>query len=594
MLSRRGLIVGSAASLAVPRAVLSASRLPHGHSIIGTPKYGASFSAFDYVNPDAPKGGLLELVRLGSFGTVNTLRYPGRPAADIRLVYDRLVLASDDEIASYYGLLAEGFAVADDFTSVEFGLEPDARWQDGRPVTAADVAFTLNVLKSEGAPFYRQALAPLRAEILDAHRLVVRNERAGDRDLLRKLATIAVHPSHLWGEGTPETIVGSGPLRVERFVAGRQLELRRDRNYWAAGKAVNVGRWNFDRVLIRSYRDANVAFEAFKAGESDMHVEADPLRWRRGFDFPAADAGRIARATTAAESAGQLNGLVFNLRRPVLALRSVREALVLAYDFETVNYTIFGGFYEPLRSVFAGTPLEASGPASVGERAILAGLSLAPGALDDPDPLPDIASLSERERLARASQLLDDAGALIRDGVRLDPDTGRPLAFDVLVTSLQAERVLPSLQNSLRRIGVTLRLVTGDSASLSNRMLSREFDLATLSWAPARLPGTAERLLWHSARRDEPNSYALSGLNSRAVDAAIEALEQARTRPALKAAGRAFDRAFRHELALLPLWRDATIRFAWWRDIARPAREAGLPPSPIDRWWAADTSDGRT
>lgn len=588
MLSRRQVIAGAVGSLALPKlGWASAGNAAHGYSVVGALKYGAGFRGFDYVNADAPKGGAIRLTRIGAFDTANTLRYPGRPPTDIRLVYDRLMLASEDEVASYYGVLAENLAVADDFSEVEFFIDGDARWQDGRPVTAQDVEFTLKTLAAEGAPYYRQVFRPVSTEVLDDKRILVRNERVGDRDLLRKLSTIPIHPEHLWRDGAAETIIGSGPLRVVEVDAPRRLVLARDQDYWGASKPANIGRWNFDRVEIEYYRDANIAFEAFKADEYDVHTETNPTRWQTGYAGPAFDRGDIERTAANGADVGTLMGLVFNMRRSPLNDRRVREALVTVFNFEPVNSNIFSGAYAPFGSVFAGTALEAVGAASTGERDVLSGTTISAAALSEPDPLAGVGEATERDRLRRADALLAEAGFSLQDGQRVDADR-TPLRLEVLVAAPAAERAIIALQSALSRIGVELVLARGDSASLSRRMLSRDFDLATLSWSPARLPGTAERLLWHSALADAPQSYALSGLKSDAVDAAIEALERARTRDALATAGRAFDRAFRHELALLPLWRNNKIRIAWWDRFGRPEEEVqGFPPSPMDRWWSA-------
>lgn len=587
MIDRRALLFGACTLPLTPHIVGAAEKsLSHGYSVLGALKYAPTFGSFDYVNPDAPKGGVLRLMRIGAFGTSDTLRYPGRPAADLRLVYDRLLVQSDDEIASYYALLADGFAVSDDFTAIEFSIDAEARWQDGRPVRADDVAFTLETLRRDGAPFYRQAFQPLTAEVLSPQRLVVCNARVGDRDVLRKLSTIPIHPQHLWRDGAAEAVVGSGPFRLERLDPPRRLTLARDPNYWAAGKAVNKGRWNFDRLEIDYYRDAHVAFEAFKAGEFDVHTETNPTRWFNSYDGPPFDRGDIVRISTDGLGVGELMGLVFNLRRPPLDDRRVREALVMTYDFERLNENLFSGAFAPFDSVFAGTPLEAVGKAGAGEREILARTGIADEALVEPDPLARLRSMSERERLRRADSLLREAGLRIVDEMRRDR-AGEPMRLEVLVTALRAERVVVALQAPLRRLGIELAIQRGDPASMSRRMLDRDFDLATLSWSPARLPGTAERLLWHSALADDTGSYALSGLKSEAVDTAIEALEVARSEDALVAAGRAFDRAFRHELAILPLWRGGTVRLAWWDRFARPdAERRGFPPSPEDRWWS--------
>lgn len=556
----------------------------HGFSPLGMLRYGPGFRHFDYASPQAPKGGTLRLVRSGAFETLDTLNYPGRPADDARLVYDRLVVASDDEPASYYGLLAETIAVAPDYGEIVFTLREAARWHDGRPVTAEDVAFTFAALKEKGAPFYRQAFRPLMVSAEDG-RVVVRNERRGDRDVLRRLATIPIHPRHLWQDSAPDMPVGSGPLRVAEASPPRRLVLERVADYWGKDLAVNAGRWNFARIEITFLRDEDVALEAFKAGEADVRSETSPVRWREGYAGTALEAGTIRKDETRTLSVGTLNGLAVNLRRPLLADRRVRQALALASDTAEMNRLLFAGAYAPFASVFPETPLEANGSAGPGERAILGEL-LPETALADPDPLAAFGPLAGRAALAAASDLLDAAG-LPLDGDRRVAPNGQPVVLATVSVNPAYERPLMFLARSFARLGITLELVRSDPASAARRMLDKDFDLATLAYAPARLPGTAERLLWHSALAQAPGSYALAGLRNDAVDHAIEALERASDADTLATAGRAFDRAFRHTLAFLPLYRENTVRTAWWDRFGRPAaEEAGFPPSPLDRWWS--------
>ncbi len=589
-LSRRGVLAlgaGALAAGAMPRAVRAATAPAggHGFSPLGALRYGPDFSHFAYVEPNAPKGGTLRLTRIGAFGTLDTLNYPGHPAEDVRLIYDRLVVESEDEPASFYGLLARTIDVAPDYGEIVFDLHEAARWHDGRPVTAEDVAFTFARLKEGGAPYYRQAFRPLTVSA-EGGRVVVRNARRGDRDVVRRLATIPIHPRHLWQDGRPERPVGSGPLRVSAFEAPHRLVLERVPDYWGEDLPVNRGRWNFERIAIQYLRDDGVALEAFKAGEADVRSESDPVRWRVGYDGPQLEAGAIRRLESEMLSVGTLHGLAINLRRAPLSDRRVRFALMLASDQGAMNRLLYDGAYDPLDSVFAATPLAARGPATEGERAILEGRLPAP-AMADPDPLADVPQPGSREALRLASSLLEEAGFVLVEGIRRGPD-GEPLTLATIAANPAYERDLLFLARAWRRLGITLEIVRADPASAARRMLDKDFDLATLSWAPARLPGTAERLLWHSALADVPGSYALSGLDSPAVDAAIEAMETASEMDALADAGRAFDRAFRHAIALLPLYREHTIRTAWWDRFGRPAAEQeGFPPSAIDRWWAA-------
>ncbi|MEM9685188.1 MAG: extracellular solute-binding protein, partial [Pseudomonadota bacterium] len=516
---------------------------------------------------------------MGAFDTANTLTYPGRPPADIRLIYDRLIVASADERASYYGMLAEGIRVGEDFRRISFALHPDARWHDGRPVRAADVAFTFETLKEKGAPFYRQAFGPLRIVIEDENVVVIANDRAGDRDVIRRISTIPIHPEHVWSElgddAVPAETIGSGPYRVVALDAPRRLVLERVEGYWAQQLPVNMGRWNADRLVFDYFRDASVALEAFRADEYDVRSEDNPTFWQSGYSGPDLETGAIQRAEFQSQGVGDLHGIVFNLRRSVLADRRVRLAMALAYDFESANQTLFAGAYQPFTSVFGQTALAARGSASDAEAVLItqSGAEFVAEALDTPDPMARFPASGSREALAAATDLIAQAGLQYRQGRLIDPETDRPLALQVVSPNPLYERALGWIENSWDRLGISLVRRQTDRAAASRQLLDRDFDLATLSWSPAQLPGTAERLLWHSDLAEAPGSYALSGLKSVALDRTIEALETARSEDGLLTAGRAFDRVFRHSMALLPLWRSSTIRLAWWNRFGRPPSE---------------------
>ena len=598
---RAALKLGSASAMTtamLPR--LARSSTPparHGYSPLGPLAYGPDFEAFGDVNANAPKGGMLRTIQIETFDSLNLLHYRGRPIRDIAPIYDRLLIEAADEVASFYGLLAREIQVADDHSHMDIWLDPTAHWQDGVPVTALDVVFTFETLAAEGLPFYRQALLPLTVTALDRHRVRIDNSRSGYRDLPRLISQVHIHPAHFWDHGAdvgPDRLpLGSGPYRLTDVDMGRRLVLERNLDYWGAGLSVNRGRWNFDRITIDYHLDEDVGFEAFRAGDVDLWEETSATRWTTGYSIQENgqedDPGAIIRTSGPRPTGDELHGIVFNHRRPLLADRRVRIALTLAYSFDSVNRTLFSSAYAALTSVFGDSSLAAQGNAGPDERAFFRqhGIAADHPMLSNPDPLTGFAAPGTRAALAEAARLLDEAGLAVEDGRRIDPATGTPVTLDVVSMRSLYDPTLIWLGDALERVGIGLRQIRVDRSSATRMLLDKNFDLATLSWSATRLPGSSERLLWHSALADMPQSYALSGVRDPMLDAAIDLLGSARTRADLTIAGRVFDRTFRHAVPMLPLWRTAETWLAYRGAFGRPTSESnGVPAEPMERWWS--------
>ena len=589
--SRRDLLrlgAGAAAAIGMPWPALaqSAPELSHGFSPLGELAYAPNFTHFAYRNPAAPKGGRLRLARMGAFDTTDTLRYPGRPPADIRLIFDRLFTASADEAASHYGHLAKGFLVADDLASVRVQLHQDARWHDGRPLTAEDVIFTFETLKNGGAPFYRQAYAPFGILVENERELVFVNEGGPDRDIVGKLATLPIHAAHADGTADP---LGSGPYRVAEIGAPDRLVLERVADYWGRDLPTQSGAFNFDRLEFSYFRDRDVALEAFRADEYDSRTETDPGRWRTGYDGLENQTPPVQRAEISTRTAGTIHGLVINTLSGRLGDRRVRLALRLMIDAEPLIDGLLGGVFEPFQGPFDGSTLAASGAAGPGERALLAGAEAA--MLEDADPLSDLPPPGSREAAALASRLLDEAGLFLDGTVRRDPATGAPVRLRSVSTSPAYDGAIGAIALSFERIGIGLDNQNLEPVTAGRALLDRDFDLATLSWTPSLLPGTAERLLWHGDLAARPGSYALSGLTDPVMDRALDAMLAARSRDEVEAAARAFDRVFRHAMTFLPLWRDGMVRLAWRDRVLGPEDPEGrLSENVLTDWWAGSAS----
>lgn len=531
----------------------------HGFSLLGALRYPAGFAHFDYVNPAAPKGGRLRLSRIGGFDSTNTLRYPGNTPAELRtMVYDRLLVQAEDEPASHYGLLAETVDVSDDLSRVAFRLRPEARWHDGAPVTARDVAFTFDTLKEQGAPFYRQSYRAITVEAPDDRTVVFTSATAGDRELVGLVGAMPVHPVHVWRDGAAQTAtlappVGSGPYRVARIDAGRTVVLERVEDYWGRDLPVNRGRWNFGTVTFDYYRDDGVALQALIADRIDLRVEDDATRWLTAYDSPPLRDGRIRRTVQRLPGPGAVTGLVFNLRQPRFQDPRVREAVALAYDFERANQLLFGGLYGRVDSLYGGG---------------------GPGA-SPPD--------ERRAALRRAAALLDEAGFPVRDGRRVDAGNGEPFTIEVAYLDHTLVRVLGLFEAELARLGIALAYPSLEPSAARSRLLDHRFDMAALSWSPSRLPGRAERLLWGSALADRPGSYALAGARDPALDAAIDAMLSARSPHAVTDAAHRFDNVLTARRYMVPFWRTNARWIAHWDRFGHPETDTATPP--LETWW---------
>lgn len=599
------LVVVSATAILCVSNTGQAAEPAHGFSPVHSLKYAPEFRHFDYVNPDAPKGGMLRLGAIDTFDSLNTLRYPGRTPTsrperfNIRdLIYDTLLVKSADEPAGYYGLLASTVEVADDYSWVRFALRPDARWHDGKPVTATDIAFTFQTLVKQGPPYQRHVLRGIEVVVEDDATILIKAARPRDRDFVARVGTIHIHPAHFWkandvSTGGMTVPLGSGPYRVADVDASHKIAFERTTSYWAAKHPVNVGRHNFQRIEVGFYRDNTVALEAFKAGKFDLRIEQDAVRWATGYEGPALKTAQIQKQSFIGSAPGQLMSLVFNLRRPAFQDVRVRRAIALAYDFTWTNNKLFHGEYQQVRSFFDGTRNAASGPAGAGERAILAehvsrlpdGFLKAASA-DEGKPVPD-----RRAALAEAARLLDDAGFKIRDEKRLDPVTGKPFSIRLVYLNPRLGRVFGAYAKALEKLGIDLRYPSLEPVTASKTILGHDFDMAALDrWTPSLVPGSSESLVWGSALANRTPSYALSGAKDAALDAAIGAMNAARTLASLESAARAFDRVLLWRQYAIPLWRSSRLWVAHWKSVGLPSYDGLDLLSLVDLAWRAENA----
>ncbi|WP_415914140.1 extracellular solute-binding protein [Paraburkholderia sp. J12] len=569
---------------------------PSAHAVYaiaqyGEPKYPADFRHFDYVNPDAPKGGTLVLAnpnRLTSFDKFNPFTLRGNAAPGLGMIFESLTTGSMDEVASAYGLLADDIRIAPDGKSVTFHLNPRARFSNGDPVTAADVKFSLDTLKSpQSAPSMQAYFSDvLRAVVVDP--ATIRFEfRLNNRELPFIAGGMPVF-SHKWGlraDGSRipfdqlafEQPIGSGPYRIESYSNGRTISYRLDPNYWGKDLPVRVGTNNFERITYKLYSDDVARLEAFKAGEYDALVENVARNWVRRDVGKRFDSGELVKREFPQHNGTGMQGFVLNLRKPMFQDVRVRQALDLALDFQWLNRMLFYSQYTRLDSWFANTMFQAKGLPSTGEVALLDPWrkQLDPAVFGPPPVQPDTDPPdSLRANLLKARALLADAGWTYRNGA-LRNAQGQPFVFEVLDDSGGASQWAPIMAQytrALARLGIRVDYRTVDFALYQKRLDAFDFDVTTIRFPDVQVPGTEEIDRFSSKAADEAGSGNLIGLKSPAVDAILKALVQAQTLQQLLDASHALDRVLMHGYYVVPQWYSSTHRVAYRNTLAYPAK----------------------
>ncbi len=577
----------------------SAAEARHAIAMQGEPALPAGFTAFPYVDPNAPKGGRLVQGALGTFDSLNPLIVNGVPAISTRgYVIESLLTRNYDEPFTLYGLLAKTVETDDARSYVVFTIDPLAKFSDGHPVTAEDVIFSWRLLRDKGRPNYRTYYVKVaKAEALGER--VVRFDLAGsnDRELPLILGLMPVLPRHATNEDTFEETtlkppIGSGPYVIAQVDAGRSVTLRRNPAYWGRDLAVNKGLWNFDTLQFDYYRDANSQFEAFKKGLFDVRVEVDPGRWETAYDFPAVRDRRVVKEAFPSGLPQGMLGLVFNTRRPIFADIRVREAISLLFDFEWINKNFFFGQYRRSASYFAGSELSAyRRPADARERALIAPFpgSVRPEVLDGTWSLAATdGSGRDRAILKRALALLASAGYALTGTELRERASGRPFEFEILVTSKDHERIAIAFAQTLKLAGIAARIRSVDAVQFDQRRIAFDFDMIPYRWEQSLSPGNEQAFYWGAAAAGEQGSRNYMGVRSPAIDAMIAAMLEATTREGFVAAVRALDRVLISGYYVVPLFYLPDQWVARWSYIRHPAVTplSGFVP---ESWWHAPT-----
>jgi microcin C transport system substrate-binding protein len=578
----------------------------HATALTGDPKYPQGFAHFDYVNPAAPKGGLVRLSSIGGFDSFNpVLGTIGTPATGLGYLYDTLMTSSFDElnISAEYGLLAEAVKYPADYSSVTFRLRPEAKWHDGQPVTPDDVVWSFNktVELNPNSRFYYSHVKG--AEVTGEHEVTFTFDAPGNRELPHIMGQLQVLPMHWW-EGkdaqgrqrdisrtTLEPPLGSGPYRIKSFEAGRNVVYERVPDYWAKDLNVNVGTYNFDEIRFDEYRDATVLLEAFKGDQYDFRSENSAKNWATGYDFPAVKQGKVVLEEFPDKASGIMQAYVMNLRLPKFSDPRVRLALNYAWDFESVKKTIFFDQYKRIESYFAGTELASSGLPQGKELEILESVrsEVPPEVFTTPYQNP-VGGTPEktRENLRTALQLFQQAGYELRGRQMVNAKTGEPFTIELLDNDPNLERYLLPYQQSLAKIGVKLTLRVVDSSQLVERLRNRDFEMTVSLWGQSLSPGNEQRRMWGSTAADEPSSENLAGIKNSAVDKLIDRVIYATDRDELVAATRALDRVLLWNYYVIPQFYTDVYRLARWDRFGHPDNIPPYTPGFPDIWWYDD------
>ena len=561
------------------------------------PKYPANFKHFDYVNPDAPKGGTLRQAGFGGFDSLNPFINKGVPADDIGMIYDTLTRHGLDEPFTEYGLLAEKIEKAPDNAWVRFYLRPEARFHDGQPVTAEDVKFSFDTLMSKGAPMYRGYYADVeKVEVESPKRVRFVFKQAGNRELPLIVGQLPVLPKHWWAErdfskGNLDVPLGSGPYKVADVQAGRSIRYELVKDWWGKDLPVNRGFYNFDTLEIDYYRDNTVALEALKAGQFDYWLETSAKNWATAYNTPAVANGQLIKEEIANHNPTGMQGFIFNTRRPLFTDRRVREALGLLFDYEWANRQLFNGAYTRTRSYFDNSELASVGLPSADELKLLEPLraQIPPQVFTDEyhPPVTDGSGII-REQQRRAYQLLQEAGWRV-DGDQMLDSTGKPVSFEFLLAQTEFERVLLPFKRNLADLGIELVIRRVDVSQYINRLRSRDFDLIVGGFGQSNSPGNEQREYWHSSSADNPGSRNFIGLKDPAVDSLVEGLIKADSRQSLITHTRALDRVLLWGHYVVPNWHIKTWRVAYWNRFEHPKISPKYDIG-LYTWWAREKS----
>lgn len=560
-----------------------------------TPKYPSNFKNFDYANPEAPKGGTLRLASLGGFDSLNPFIEKGTPASQLGLVYDTLMIPSLDEPNTKYGLVAEKVDKASDSSWVRFYLRKEAKFNDGQPITAEDVAYTFNLIRKEGSPFYRQYYADVDKVIIEnKHQVLFTFKAKNNRELPMIVGEIAILPKHYWQNKNFNTTsltppLGSGPYRIVDVKPNASIRYERVKNWWAKDLPVVKGFYNFDTITVDYYRDMAIGLEAFKADQFDVNLEYSAKSWANGYQSTPLKEGKIIKKEIDNHNPAAIQGFAFNIRRPIFQNEKVREAISLLFDFEWSNRQLFYNSYKRLSSYFDNSEMAAHELPTEEELTILEPFR---GKIPEQvfttaftAPKSDGSGIV-REQQRKAYRLLQEAGYEIKNGKMVDKD-GKPLTFEFLMYQTNLERVLLPFKANLAEIGIDMEIRRVDLSQFINRIRSHDYDMLSYIWGQSNSPGNEQRNYWSSFNADVVGGQNIIGIKDPVVDQLVEQLIQADSRESLIAHAKALDRVLQWGHYVVWNYYTDKWRIAYWNKFGQPAKAPDYDYG-LYTWWSLD------
>jgi peptide/nickel transport system substrate-binding protein len=565
-----------AAVFAALSTTISSAEPKHGMAMLGDPALPPDFKNLPYANPDAPQGGILKQAVTGTYDSVNPFIVKGNAVTGPRtFVFESLMGRNWGEAFTLYGLLAESIDVSDDRQVFTFKLRPEAKFSDGTPVTAADVQWSMETLRDKGRPNFKNNIGKLsKIEVLDEHTIKFTQEK-GDRELPMIIGLVPILSKKSWDgkafdESTVEPLIGSGPYVFGDIKPGESISYKKNPDYWGKNLAISKGLWNFDSFRFDYYKDANAAFEAFKKGEADVRTEGDPVRWKTGYTFPAVNEGKVLTEFMEAKTPAPASGLAFNTRHKIFEDAKVREALVMAFDFEWANANLFNNSYKRTYGYFSGSELSSLGkPADDAEQALI-GSALRADMMDGTYKLPvSDGSGRDRKLLKSAVDMLASAGWTIKDQGLVNA-AGEPFAFTITIQNPDQEKIALHYQRTLQQIGVKVDIRTVDAAQFTTLQKTYDYDMIPVTWYNSLSPGNEQNLYFGSSGKVTEGTRNYPGIADPLVDKAIDAMLHSKTRAEFVSAIHAEDRLLVSGFYIIPFYDAGGQWVARWSYIGRP------------------------